>query len=417
ALKEKDDLRSQLLSAIHQIENLRKELNDVLTKRAQQEELLHCKEVKLNEMKSHQVSLEEEIKEVQGTVCKLENELKKQVFLQNQMQAEKEHLETELATSNLIHKKDQERLLEMQADVKNLSSVRVELTNRIAEEEKVKKQLHKSLSDLQKQHFQESKHEEMTSANRQLKMEREIHQQELADLRSELQNVKIKHEQDIQELMKLLKQEKDDAEAQIRVLKIELLKEKNIVKTQCRQLEKIKIECDKLTEELTQNEEENIKLRRKCEFAKQELEKKDKQISNEDDHLRRMDEARLQFKDQLRHLEMEQESILTMIGSEIDAACEICSRDSMEKFKAISLTPTVLNDPHRWLAETKTKLQWLCEEVKERESKEKTLRCYLLQSREQLKHFTQMKEAEHQSLFKQLKKQEKLLEEVHREKR
>ncbi|XP_072721505.1 centrosomal protein of 128 kDa isoform X6 [Ciconia boyciana] len=415
ALKEKDDLRSQLLSAIHQIENLRKELNDVLTKRAQQEELLHCKEVKLNEMKSHQVSLEEEIKEVQGTVNKLENELKKQVFLQNQMQAEKERLETELATSNLIHKKDQERLLEMQADVKNLSSVRVELTNRIAEEEKVKKELHKSLSDLQKQ--QESKHEEMTSANRQLKMEREVHQQELADIRSELQNVKIKHERNVQELTKLLKQEKDDAEAQIRMLKMELVEEKNIVKTQCRQLEKIKIECDKLTEELTQNEEENIKLRWKCEFVKQELERKDKQISNEEDHLKKMDEARLQFKDQLRHLEMEQESILAMIGSEIDAACEIFSRDSMEKFKAISLTPMVLNDPHRWLAETKTKLQWLCEEVRERESKEKKLRCYLLQSREQLKHFTQMKEAEHQSLCKQIKKQEKLLEEVHREKR
>ncbi|NXE48102.1 CE128 protein, partial [Casuarius casuarius] len=415
ALKEKDDLKSQLLSAIHQIENLQKELNDVLTKRAHQEEELHCKEVKLNEMKSHQISLEEEIKEVQGTVDKLEKELKKQVFVQNQMQVEKEHLEGELATTNLIREKDQERLLEMQADVKNLSAIRAELTNRIAEEEKAKKELHKNLSDLQKQ--QESKHHEVTSATRQLKMEREIHQQELADLRSELQNVKIKHERNVQELVKLLKQEKDDAEAQIRMLKMELVEEKNIGKTQCRQLEKIKVECDKLTEELTQNEEENIKLRQKYEFIKQELEKKNKHISNEEEYLRRMDEARLQFKDQLHHLEMEQESILTMIGSEIDAACEILSRDSAEKFKAISLTPTLLNDPHRWLAETKTKLQWLCEEVKERESKEKKLRCCLRQSREQLKHFVQMKESEHQSLFKQIKKQEQLLEEVHREKR
>ncbi|NXT22425.1 CE128 protein, partial [Syrrhaptes paradoxus] len=200
-------------------------------------------------------------------------------------------------------------------------------------EEKVRKELHKSFSDLQK--HQESKHEEMTSANRQLKMEREVHQQELADLRSELQNAKIKHERNVQELTKLLKQEKDDAEAQIRMLKMELLEEKNIVKTQCRQLEKIKTECDKLTEELTQNEEENIKIRRKYEFVKQELEKKDKQISNEEDNLRRMDEARQKFKDQLRHFEMEQESILTMIGSEIDAACEIFSRDSVEKFKVI----------------------------------------------------------------------------------
>lgn len=177
-------------------------------------------------MESHQVSLEEEIKEVQGTVKNLENELKKQVFLQNQMQAEKEHLKTELETINLFHKKDQEQLLEMQADVKNLSTIRVELTNRIAEEEKAKKELLKSLSDLQKQ--QESSHEEMISSNRQLKMEREIHQQELADLRSELQNVKIKHEQNVQELTKLLKQEKDDAEAQITMLKVLIVKNSNI---------------------------------------------------------------------------------------------------------------------------------------------------------------------------------------------
>lgn len=61
----------------------------------------------------------------------------------------------------------------------------------------------------------------------------------------------------------------------------------------------------------------------------------EKQISNEEDHLRKMSEARLQYKDQLRHLEMEQQSVLSMIGSEIDAACEIFSRDSMEKFKVI----------------------------------------------------------------------------------
>ncbi|NXG19532.1 CE128 protein, partial [Grallaria varia] len=116
---------------------------------------------------------------------------------------------------------------------------------------------------------------------------------------------------------------------------MELSEEKNIVKTQCQQLEKIKAECDKLTEELTQNEEENIKLKRKCEFVKQELEKKEKQISNEEDHLRKMSEARLQFKDQLRHLEMEQQSILSTIGTEIDLACEILSQNSMEKFKVI----------------------------------------------------------------------------------
>nr|XP_025036961.1 centrosomal protein of 128 kDa isoform X7 [Pelodiscus sinensis] len=197
----------------------------------------------------------------------------------------------------------------------------------------------------------------------------------------------------------------------------ELVEEKNLVKAQRRKVEKMKTDCDKLVEELTQSEEENTKLRRKYELVKQELEEKDKQINNGEDHLRRMEEARLQLRDQLHCIEMEQESILTMIGSEIDAACEILSRDSVEKFKAISLTPGLHNDPHRWLAETKTKLQWMCEEVKERENKERKLRRQLLQSREQLKHLTLSKECERQSLFEQIKKQEQVLEEVNREKR
>uniref|UniRef100_A0A452J100 Uncharacterized protein n=1 Tax=Gopherus agassizii TaxID=38772 RepID=A0A452J100_9SAUR len=414
-LKEKDDLKAQLLSAIHQIENLRKELSDVLTKRAQQEEELHCKEVKLSETKSQQIVLEQEIREVHDKANKLESELQKQILVQNQMRNEKEHLEEELETANMINEKDQERFLEMQEDIKNLSAIRAELTNRIAEEEKVKKEILKNFSDLQK--HQESKQEEMTTTSWQLKMERDVHQQELADLRSELKNVKTKHERNVQELMKLFRQEKDETENHIRRLKTELLDEKNVVKAQRRQVEKMKTECDKMTEELTQSEQENTKLRRKYELVKQELEEKDKQINSEDDHLRRMEEARLQLRDQLRCLETEQESILTMIGSEIDAACEILSGDSVEKFKAISLTPGLQNDPHRWLAETKTKLQWMCEEVKERESKERKLRRHLLQSREQLKHLTLSKECELQSLFEQIKKQEHVLEEVNREKR
>ncbi|XP_065541998.1 centrosomal protein of 128 kDa isoform X6 [Lathamus discolor] len=282
-----------------------------------------------------------------------------------------------------------------------------------AEEDRVELQ-HQISHRLSYQDVQDNERRIRTVTERYEREKQEM-EKHILDLKAKLSHNAVMSE--VEELKRCIER-KDKEKAQLVMhIQMELLEEKNRVKAQCQQLEKIKFECDKLTEELTQNEEENIKLRRKCEFIKQELEKKNKQISNEEEHLRRMDEARLQFKDQLHHLEMEQESILTMIGSEIDVACEIFSRDSMEKLKALSLTPTVLNDPHRWLAETKTKLQWLCEEVKERESKEKKLRCYLRQSREQLKHFTQVKEAEHQSLFKQIKKQEKLLEEVHREKR
>lgn len=55
-----------------------------------------------------------------------------------------------------------------------------------------------------------------------------------------------------------------------------------------------------------------------------------------------MEEARLQLKDQLLCLETEQESILGVIGKEIDAACKTFSRDSMEKLKVTMNSCTII---------------------------------------------------------------------------
>ncbi|XP_074221282.1 centrosomal protein of 128 kDa isoform X5 [Camelus bactrianus] len=197
----------------------------------------------------------------------------------------------------------------------------------------------------------------------------------------------------------------------------ESLEDKNMAKAQHCQLEKLKSQYDRLTEELTQNENENKKLKLKYQCLKDQLEEKEKHISNEEEHLRRMEEARLQLKDQLLCLETEQESILGVIGKEIDTACKTFSRDSMEKLKVFSSGPDVNYDPHRWLAESKTKLQWLCEELKDRENSEKSLRHQLMLCRQQLRNVTENKESELQCLFEQIERQEQLLEEIHQEKR
>ncbi|XP_039112953.1 centrosomal protein of 128 kDa isoform X6 [Hyaena hyaena] len=197
----------------------------------------------------------------------------------------------------------------------------------------------------------------------------------------------------------------------------ESIEDKNTAKVHLCQLEKLKSQCDRLTEELTQNEQENKKLKLKYQTLKDQLEEKEKHISNEEEHLRRIEEARLQLKDQLLCLETEQESILGVIGKEIDAACKTFSRDSMEKLKVFSSGPDINYDPHRWLAESKTKLQWLCEELKERENRERSLRHELMLCRQQLRSMTENKESELQCLFEQIERQEQLLGEIQQEKR
>uniref|UniRef100_A0ABI7YC00 Centrosomal protein 128 n=1 Tax=Felis catus TaxID=9685 RepID=A0ABI7YC00_FELCA len=414
-LKEKDELKSQLYAALQQIENLRKELNDVLTKHALQEEELHCKEQKLSDIKAHQADLELEVKDSLDTIHRLESELKKQSKIQSQVKVEKAHLEEEIAELKKGQAKDKAQLLEMQEAVKDLSAIRADLANKLAEEQKARKEVLKTLADLKTQ--AKSRDEETATIVTQLKLERDVHQRELEDLTSSLQSVKTKHEQNIQELMKHFKKEKSEAENHIRTLKAESIEDKNTAKVHRCQLEKLKSQCDRLTEELSQNEQENKKLKLKYQSLKDQLEEKEKHISNEEEYLRRMEEARLQLKDQLLCLETEQESILGVIGKEIDAACKTFSRDSMEKLKVFSSGPDINYDPHRWLAESKTKLKWLCEELKERENRERSLRHELMLCRQQLRSMTENKESELQCLFEQIERQEQLLEEIQQEKR
>ncbi|DAA25026.1 TPA: hCG2028909-like [Bos taurus] len=239
----------------------------------------------------------------------------------------------------------------MQEAIKDLSAIRADLANKLAEEQRARKEVLKNLSDLRTQ--AKSKDEETATIISQLKLERDVHQRELEDLTSSLQSVKTKHEHNIQELMKHFKKEKSEAENHIRTLKAESLEDKNMAQVQRCQLEKLKSQYDRLTEELTQNANENKKLKLKYQCLKDELEEKEKHITNEEEHRRRMEEARLQLKDQLLCLETEQESILGVIGKEIDAACKTFSRDSMDKLKVFSSSPDINYDPHRWLAESK----------------------------------------------------------------
>lgn len=64
-----------------------------------------------------------------------------------------------------------------------------------------------------------------------------------------------------------------------------------------------------------------------------------------------------------------------------------------------------------------TKLQWLCEEVRERESRERRLRRTLQQHKEQMKALKQSKDSELQSLVDRITLQDRLLKDIQSEKR
>lgn len=64
AAREKETSQVQLKALSQQTEAARRELADILGRLAQREEELHRKDVELSESRQHQLSLEQEIREV-----------------------------------------------------------------------------------------------------------------------------------------------------------------------------------------------------------------------------------------------------------------------------------------------------------------------------------------------------------------
>ncbi|KAM4690628.1 centrosomal protein of 128 kDa [Rhinophrynus dorsalis] len=414
-IKERDEMRSQLQSTVQQAESLRKELSEVLAKRAQQEEQLHLREVRLSEARERHLETERELRESQEAAGRMQVELQRYNELHQQLQEDRERLQEALLSSDQSQEKNKEKMLEMQETISNLSAERAELSSQLAQEEKAGKELCRNLCEAQKQ--AEFAREELTSAGKQLRMERDVHQRELTDLRSTAQNAKSKHERNIQEMVAHFRQEREELENNIRSLKAELMDHKSLVKSERQRVEKMKVECDKLSEEVAHSTEENAALRCKYQLAVQEEEDKEKQLKSMELGVRKLEEANQKLREQLDSLETEQETILSAIETEINTACQLLSRDSMEKFKAISTTTHLRNDPHYWLAETKTKLQWLCEEVKEREGRERKIHSQLQQSRDQLKEQKVSKESEREALCQQIAEQKQQLEEALRDRK
>ncbi|XP_044127551.1 centrosomal protein of 128 kDa isoform X2 [Bufo gargarizans] len=408
AIKEKDEFKCQLQATIQQAESLRKELAEVLGRRAQQEEELHLRQMRLTELQDQQLGLEKEVRESQELVGRLQGELQRQVQLQQQLQEDRERLQEEILSAGRAQEKSNEKILELQESVSDLSAERAELSSRLAQEERSTKELRRNLCEAQKQ--AEFAREELSSAGRQLKMERDVHQRELTDLRSAAQTAKAKHERNIQEMLAHFRQEREELESHIRTLKAELIDSKSLVKSERQRLEKMKIECDKLSEEMLRGREESAALRCKYQLAAQDAEEQDRQLKKVEDVMQNL-------KEKLNSVETEQETILSAIETEINSACQTLSRNSMEKFKAMSSAAHLMGDPHYWLAETKTKLHWLCEEIKDGEDREDKLRSQMQQCREQLKELKLKKESEKEEQRRQISKLEQQLEEAHRDKK
>ncbi|XP_051731946.1 centrosomal protein of 128 kDa isoform X3 [Ctenopharyngodon idella] len=400
--KEREGVLSQ------QAEGARQQLADALKRLAQREEDVHRCHVDIAEARSQLVTLELELQEAQESLRGHEEEAQKQISLQVRMREENIRLKERVELQERRREEEQRSLLDLQGSVKNLSTARADLTARLAEVESSKKDLEKQLTAAQ---------EESSSFGRQLELERQVHQKELSHLRTTQQECKAKQDRDVHDMLRLYQRERDELEALVRDLKSEAVADSELRRALQLKLDKMKTECDKLTEQLSFSKESHAQLLRKYHALRKELDVKVNLAEREEDRRQTAEHSMVELRERVTGLQTEQESIFDAVGAQIDSACQFLSKDSATKLEAITLTPGMQKDSHRWLAEVKTKLQWLCEEVRERESSERRLRRTLQQHKEQMKALKQSRDSELQSLLDRITLQDRLLKDIQSEKR
>uniref|UniRef100_A0A665W0R1 Centrosomal protein 128 n=1 Tax=Echeneis naucrates TaxID=173247 RepID=A0A665W0R1_ECHNA len=353
------DKELQLKALSQQTEAARRELAEILGRLAQREEELHRKDMELSETRQRQLSLEQEIRE---------EETRRLVAIQVRLREDNQRLEEQTDAHAHRCRRDQDTQAELQAALKQTTSARAQLAQQLAEEENSKKELQKGVSELQAKLTMAQ--EERAALGKQLHLEREVHQKELDNMKAMIEDNRIKKDREVQDTLQLYRQERDEMQALLKEVKV--VSEKELCGVLRVKLDRMKDECDKLATQLNTKDEAHALLHRKYHLLKQEL----------DDKVRIRHVFESELEEKVLQMEAEKEAILTSMGEELDAACRSLARNGEDKLQ--------------------TKLRWLCEEVRERDTREQRLRKQHQQTRDQMKALRQSRDSEQAALLQRL---------------
>ncbi|KAJ0027048.1 hypothetical protein NQD34_018048 [Periophthalmus magnuspinnatus] len=410
AAGERESSHAQMKALSQQTEAARRELAEILGRLAHREEELRRKDVELSDSRQRQLSLEQEVREIREAYTSLEQEARNQVAVHKRLKEENQRLEERMESQVRRQQKDEEQHTELQNTVKQVTSSHAQLVQRLSEEESLRKELQKSHSELRDKLM--SVQEERAALGKQLQLQREVHQKELDNMKAALEEGKSKKERDLQDMLRLFTQERDELQRHLKEVKADAASDRELCEALRIKLDRMKDECDKLAAQLSSKEDAHSLLQRKHQLLREELDHKVR--SNE---RRRTSESELiLLKEKVSKMEAEQEAVLTAMGEELDIACRQLAKNGEDKLQAILQKPGLVRDPHRWLAETKSKVRWLCEEVRERNKREQSLRRQHQHTKDQLKALRHSQDSEQADLLQRLDQQEKLLHSLSNEK-
>ncbi|XP_051908249.1 centrosomal protein of 128 kDa-like isoform X2 [Hippocampus zosterae] len=392
---------TQLKALSQQAQAARRELAESLQRLAQRDEELHRKDVALSESRQCQLAREQEIREAKESSDALQMELRRQSENLARLREENQRLVEQADTQTGLSQRHLNKQAELQVALSQMTSAHAQLAHRLSEAEASKKELLKVTAELRAKLA--ALEDEPDALRKQLQLEREVHRKELDNLKVALEGGRTKREE-MQDMLRLCRQQRDEIQSHLNDVKAAAVSETNLCEVLRVKLDRMKEECDKLAAQLKSKEDAHALLCKKYQRLKLELD--EVRLDEEGGRATVSELAKLEEK--VAQMEAERVALLSSISDELDEAVQGLLRNGEDNFQATRKAGSV-NDSSLWLAETKSKIRLLREEVREHNAREQRLRMQHKHTRAELKALRQTMGTERNAFLQRLDEQEKLL--------
>lgn len=402
-VKEVEGHRQNLHHTGIQMENMKRELGDALAVRAAQDEQLRLKDVEINELKSVRMDLDRELRDVRTVADRLENELHTVSSRLSMVTDDKNKLEDKFSSIEAAHMLAQDQANQLQQELKEMSAIKADIAAKFSESNGKIHDMRQNFIELQ--HREKAAREESKMYQRQLNDERENHHVALEAVKRELNEAKVREAHVMQDIQRKMKRSHAEYEATIQALKMELSEEKSAHKISKRNEEKFRQEVDRLAQEIARSEEDNQKLARRLEMAREEFETQTQMAETDLSRVKNVEDELLKAKNDSKRFQANFEGLIHEMVAEVDALMEIAASGSKEKQKTIASCKGTSNGPSTALQEIKAKMKWLRGEVRDRIKMEHALK-------KDLQEALSCNESDRHFLMSELAKRDNVLDEL-----
>ncbi|XP_030854949.1 centrosomal protein of 128 kDa [Strongylocentrotus purpuratus] len=412
-LKENEALKMHKANMSHRMENLQREIADILEKLARQDEQLRLKDIEVNEMKSSCLKLDQELRENRNLTDKLEGELRGEqsrfMILSNEKLKVEQQLDSTKATLHDAQGQNQRT----QRELRDITRQKAELTTQFSELTAQKKVVDRQL-DIAEEEKQNIK-QDLKKLDKKFQEVQDYNVALTEKLHREMETAKGNEGKIVQDLMRRMKCEKAESEAEIQALKIESAEARSSTKSLRRQVERGNGEMEKMRGEIRHLDDENLKLRRNFDRIRAGFEEQaqlvevgDNRSSVLEKHLQRAELA-------IQSLRTDHDNDVRGVVREVDVLVGLVTENGDDDHAPQPFSRSH-GSPDAMLANLKNKLYWLQKEVRKQSDGRSRLRENLNRSRSELTELRQDYRADKYTYETQLDRTEEMLRDLQYEK-